>query len=80
MSVAVGIRKSLTNRNLSRLQIASTDYMESVARKIQSEAMQGDDKFTFTEALGIVMIRAGEKLGADCALGVSASLPTILNS
>lgn len=53
--------------------------MESIARKIQSEAVQGDDKLMVTETLGVVMIRAGEKLGAECALGPSLFYPNFLS-
>ncbi|KAH8108358.1 BAR-domain-containing protein [Phellopilus nigrolimitatus] len=60
-------------RGIERLHTASADYLEYISRKVHSDAIPGDDKMMYTEALGVVMIGHGEGLGDDSSLGRSLS-------
>ena len=49
------------------MHLVAEDYHAYISRKIQSEALRGDEKVMHTEALGLVMIGHGEELSSSAA-------------
>ncbi|KAF7795739.1 hypothetical protein EIP86_006906 [Pleurotus ostreatoroseus] len=61
----------LRRRGLYKLHIASEDYQHVLAKKKQSEAVDGEEKLLAIDGLGCVMIQHGEEFGEDSAFGTS---------
>ncbi|KAJ3540374.1 hypothetical protein NM688_g6235 [Phlebia brevispora] len=61
----------LRRRGLYKLHLASEDYQCAVAKKKESEVVDGDEKLLSIDALGCVMIQHGEEFGEDSAFGTS---------